>query len=511
MARVQPPDNQARLDGLDHILCPICHRSNLPRARYCQHCGRDVVLNNDGPTYRITRIIKEGGQGAVYEVISEDGRTYALKEMLERMLDPKEHAEAIERFEFEANVLQHLKHPRIPRVYDHFKDEGRNYLAMDFVRGEDLEELLKRDGKLPEERVLAYADQICDVLDYLHTNGLIYRDMKPSNIMIEPDGGIKMIDFGIAKLFQKSERGTQIGTPGYAPPEQYQGIATAESDIYALGATLHHALTGRDPRDEAPFSFPPVTDLAPLVSRRTADAIARALQMKPEGRFSSVLEFRTALRPLPSTPTIRTVRRAPAPQPVPARPQSAGVPQPVAGASQPAPRVQPAPAPRVQPAPVPQAQPAPIAAPAPVPKRGGFFAAVGRFLRSLMILAVLTVALALGGWFFLPSAVQPVVRPYLPDVVTNLLPTAVPTLGPVLASSKFEADVEASVPANADDATIRQALVAQYAAAVAAKRGPNAKINMNIPVTTVGAPELVRTNADGTQTYRVTLSGWVQG
>jgi serine/threonine protein kinase len=188
---------------VQQILCPICHKPNLRRARFCQHCGKDIVLNNDGPSYYITRIIKAGGQGAVYETIGDDGQVYAVKEMLDRFTDEKERDEAIMRFEAEARMLQRLSHPRIPRVYTDFKDEGRQYLAMEFVRGEDLEELIRRQGALPEKQVLEWADQICEVLSYLHNHKpepIIFRDMKPSNIMIEPDGGIKLIDFGIAKV-----------------------------------------------------------------------------------------------------------------------------------------------------------------------------------------------------------------------------------------------------------------------------------------------------------------------
>ncbi|HWQ11964.1 MAG TPA: serine/threonine-protein kinase, partial [Roseiflexaceae bacterium] len=318
------------------ILCPICHRpntrttENFRTARFCQHCGRDVVLNNvpgrDGPRYYITRIIKEGGQGAVYEAIDDSMRVYAVKEMLDRFSDPKERAEALERFKAEAAMLVRLSHPAIPRVYASFEDEQRHYLAMDFVRGEDLEDVIRREGSIPEDRALAWAAQIFDVIEYLHGQRppIIFRDMKPSNIMIEPGGGVKVIDFGIAKMLQGAQRGTQIGTPGYAPPEQYQGLATVASDIYALGATLHHMLTGRDPRDEPPFSFPPVYGLKPTVSKRTSDAIQRALQMKPEDRWPSVRQFREALLPPPQ------VRVAPVPQPAPApapaRPAPAALP-----------------------------------------------------------------------------------------------------------------------------------------------------------------------------------------
>ncbi|MBC8160834.1 MAG: protein kinase [Roseiflexaceae bacterium] len=506
MARAQPPNNTAYLDKLERILCPICHRSNLPRARFCQHCGRDIVLNNDGPTYRITRVIKEGGQGAVYEVIGEDGQTYAIKEMLERALDPKELDDALERFEFEANLLQRLKHPRIPCVYAHFKDEGRNYLAMDFVRGEDLEELLKREGRLTESRVLVIADQVCDVLAYLHDNGLIYRDMKPSNIMVEPDGSIKLVDFGIAKLFQKHGRATQIGTPGYAPPEQYQGIATSESDIYALGATLHHMLTGRDPRDEAPFSFPAVATLAPAVSRRTAEAVARSLQMQPEERFRSVADVRAALRPI-SVPT-RQIRRAPSADAIPAPARQSGSVSAQAQSNQ----AQPAP-PRPVIVPPPPAVASAPAQPAAAPRQNGFFAAIGRFIRSLVstvvVLAVLSVGLLVAGWYFLPDFTQPLLSPYLPPIVTDLLPEPAGSAAPALSTQQFQSPVEVSLPASADDAAIKAALDTAYAEVVRTQFGESAQVNPNVPIAYLSPLEQVSSAGSDPVTYRATLSGWI--
>ncbi|NTU85490.1 MAG: protein kinase, partial [Chloroflexales bacterium] len=164
------------------VLCPSCRKPNSPRARFCQHCGHDLVLNNVGPRYFLTRVIKEGGQGAVYEGRGEDGSIYAVKEMLDHFSDPRERADAAARFAAEAETLRRLAHPRIPRVYASFNDEGRHYLVMDFVRGEDLDVIVSREGAQPEARVLAWADELCDVLGYLHDRGVIYRDMKPSNV-----------------------------------------------------------------------------------------------------------------------------------------------------------------------------------------------------------------------------------------------------------------------------------------------------------------------------------------
>jgi serine/threonine-protein kinase len=413
MAQTKTPDTTTPMTEAQRILCPFCHKPNVRRARFCQECGRDVILNNNGPRrYVITRIIKKGGQGAVYETIGDDNKIYAVKELLDRFVDPKERAEAIEHFGEEARLLENLKHPSIPRVHAHFKDEGRQYLAMDFVNGEDLEEILKRAGALAEPKVLEWADQICNVLAHLHDRGLIYRDMKPSNIMIEHEtGNVKLIDFGIAQVFQPTGRGAQIGTPGYAPPEQYQGIATVQSDIYALGATLHHMLTGRDPRDEAPFSFPPIRELKPTVSQRTADAIARALQMKPEERYRSAPEFRASLRRLAAHPA--QVRRAPAPvvqpQQLAARPAGSVAVQPAPGAQAPAHTGD-----SVAPS-IPQTMPQ-----QPARKKPGFFGRLFALIRTLLSLVFVLALIGVALYFAFPDLVAeywPLVEPYLPDAM----------------------------------------------------------------------------------------------
>jgi eukaryotic-like serine/threonine-protein kinase len=499
------------------ILCPICHKpntrttENFRTAKFCQHCGKDVVLNNapgsTGPRYYITRVIKEGGQGAVYEGIDDAQRVYAVKEMLDRFTDPKERAEALERFEEEADMLVRLSHPRIPRVYASFEDEQRHYLAMDYVRGEDLEDVIRREGSIAEGRALQWAEQICDVLEYLHRQNppIIFRDMKPSNIMIERDGGVKVIDFGIAKMLQGTQRGTQIGTPGYAPPEQYQGLATVASDIYAMGATLHHMLTGRDPRDEPPFSFPPVYGLKPTVSRRTSDAIQKALQMKPEDRWRSMAEFRAALIPAPQPAQVRV---APAARPATAAPQVRGAPAQASAApatrtpaaNPPAPSSQQrAPAPSQQRAPVPSqsvptaarpaAPPAPVAAAQPTRRRRGF----GGFL--FMLIAIILVAATIAFAF--------------PDLVTRYLPTENPLAAPtaaVLIQRPYSVDLEVIVPPGGD---VRASFVAAYTAAAQAQFGSSARINENAPLAYVGGePEQVSEDASGTK-YRATISGYV--
>jgi len=297
------------MTNVQEILCPTCHASNPRHAQHCQQCGHEVILKSATRYYHITHVLKQGGQGAVFRALGNDTYTCAIKQMLDRFTDPHERTQAVKRFKAEADILQRLRHPCIPNIYDLFEHQGYHYLVMEFVSGSDLEDLIRREGYIPEARALQWANQICDVLEYLHRQQppIIFRDLKPSNIMIEPDGNVKLIDFGIAKVFQPVQAGTIIGTPGYAPPEQYQGRATPQSDIFALGATLHHMLTGRDPRYEPPFSFPPVYALRPDISRRTSDAIQKALQMKVEDRYTSVTAFRQALLPQSNPPIDPTI------------------------------------------------------------------------------------------------------------------------------------------------------------------------------------------------------------
>lgn len=318
------------------ILCPACHHANAPQARYCWQCSHDVILNNLGPRYFLTRLLKAGGQGAVFQGRDEAGQIYAIKEMLDSFSDPTERAEAVARFQAEAAMLRQLTHANIPRFYASFDDEGRHYLVMDFIKGEDLEDIVEREGAQPEARVLAWAATLCDVLEYMHSQGLIYRDMKPANVMLEQaTGRLKLIDFSIAKPFQPSVRGTQIGTPGYAPPEQYQGLATKQSDIYALGATLHHLLSGHDP-DASPFKFAPLRTLVPTISPQTEAAVARALEMRQADRFQSIAELRAALFPAPAAPQVHSPRTMPvAPPSAPPRPSPASPPLPPAPAPAP--------------------------------------------------------------------------------------------------------------------------------------------------------------------------------
>ena len=200
--------------------------------------------------YKVERILGEGGMGAVYLV--SDSRLakqyWAIKEMADDFSDPEERAEAQQAFKSEAELLSQLKHVNLPRITDSFIEAGRQYLVMDYVEGETLERVLQKQGRLSVGEALDVAVQIAEVLEYLHSRPqpVIFRDLKPANVILSPDGTARLIDFGIARFFKsgKTSDTRALGTPGYAAPEQYgRGQSDARTDIYALGATLHEALS----------------------------------------------------------------------------------------------------------------------------------------------------------------------------------------------------------------------------------------------------------------------------
>lgn len=257
----------------------------------------DTMLQN---RYRITQLLGQGGMGAVYIAIDTrfSSRTCVIKEMLDHFNDPEQRAQATESFHREADFLATLRHPGIPEVYDRFTESNRHYLVMEYINGVDLEQrLIDNGGPFVEKDVINWMIQVLDVLSYLHHQNpaIIYRDMKPANVLATTWGKVSLVDFGIARFFNPVSRGTMIGTQGYAPPEQYRGQVEPRSDLYALGATMHYLLTGRDPQNEAPFSFPPVRTLNPEVSEDMEMVILKALDPELENRYASADEMLSEL------------------------------------------------------------------------------------------------------------------------------------------------------------------------------------------------------------------------
>ena len=295
-------------------ICVKCGTLSKEELSNCPFCGYPLDTD-DIPTaitplekgillsqrYEIMERIKVGGMGAVYKAkdIRLD-KVCAIKELARYNMEEKDRREAIENFKREARILSSLKHPYLPSVTDYFSVVNRYYLTMEFVEGEDLCSILSHRGNpgLPEDEVLDWAIQICDVLSYLHkrTPPVIYRDLKPSNIMIKnSDQDIMLVDFGIARVLEKEDENapkTTVGTFGYMAPEQYLGKAGPACDIYSLGATLYHLLTGIIP---APFARGVPQDEGVEIREELYNIISTAMEVKEKDRFSSAMDMKKAL------------------------------------------------------------------------------------------------------------------------------------------------------------------------------------------------------------------------
>jgi len=358
-----PPPQRSGPRRSSEIACEFCGQATYAGARFCPHCGQSPtsrllaveamystgkmpeghkVRGSAGDDYLILRLIAQGGMGAVYEVgRMTDGTRWAMKEMSETALARGDRATTVAKFQEEAEFLRELKHDNLPKVVDVFEFNRRHYLVMELIEGRTLGAMLEaQGGPLPEKDVVDWGAQLCRVLAYLHTRRppVIYRDLKPDNIMLDAvNGRIKLIDFGIARRFKGGKKSDtlMLGTKGYAAPEQFGKRETdARADLYALGATLHHLLTDESPTNRPQlFNFPPLESYGHVkVSRRTGEAIKAATALYPEDRPANAAALYKALTgkimPPPPPPTQPSPQRsgqilsAPEGQPLRSRPSA---------------------------------------------------------------------------------------------------------------------------------------------------------------------------------------------
>jgi serine/threonine protein kinase len=265
--------------------------------------------------YHTVRKLGGGGMGTVY--LAEDrrlpGRQCALKEMIPQELPAADRSWAVQAFQMEAQMLANLSHPGLTRVTDFFGEKDSWYLVMDFIPGETLEDRIERypEKRIPLSEAMGIIQQLCDVLNYLHQRNppVIFRDLKPSNVMVTPQDEVKLIDFGIARFFKKGKKSdtTNLGTPGYAAPEQYGGAgqSDARTDIYSLGVLINQMITGYDPSTApTPFPLPDSASLLPSVPPHIARVISRATQLQPQLRYGNIAELqRDLFNPTMQPPT----------------------------------------------------------------------------------------------------------------------------------------------------------------------------------------------------------------
>lgn len=311
------------------VFCVHCGASNPTDAKYCFSCGESLqryasvsvgseqtgqLKSGDvlRQRYKVLMQIGQGGFGAVYKAEDNDlgQRLVAVKEMSKQNLSLRALADGVESFKREALMLAGLRHQHLPRIYEHFEEEERWYLVMDYIEGETLEDHFakSRDGRLPQIMALKIALQLCDVLDYLHTRQppIIFRDLKPANIILTPEGNLFLIDFGIARHFKpgQAKDTSAFGSPGYAAPEQYgKAQTTPRADIYSLGAILHQMLSGSDP-SLSPFRFAPLHGQDPALQQ----LVAQMLEIDESRRPASVAMFKQALKHIRERPASSPLR-----------------------------------------------------------------------------------------------------------------------------------------------------------------------------------------------------------
>ncbi len=260
-----------------------------------------TVLND---IYRVVKLLGKGSMGNVYLVERiEDDKKFVVKELNFSPEAGLDISAAKDIFQREAGFMENFDHPGVPKTYGVFSQNGKEYLTMDYIEGKTLEEIINSSKKPVEKnKAITWAIQIAEIIDYLHNSfqkPLVYRDLKPSNIIINPDGKPVLVDFGIARYYNpdKSSDTFNYGTPGYAAPEQYKGKgqSTPQSDIFGLGAILFQMLTGYDPSVK-PLQFPSMKSLNSNISDELESTVFKAIQLEPMNRYISMREFKEILQ-----------------------------------------------------------------------------------------------------------------------------------------------------------------------------------------------------------------------
>ncbi|WP_223592670.1 serine/threonine protein kinase [Neobacillus bataviensis] len=250
--------------------------------------------------YEVLKLIGKGGMSKVYLAMDKRlNKQWAVKE-IEKKAKDKNNEVIIQSAIAEANMIKKLDHPSLPRIVDIIEEEHVIYVIMDYIEGEPLSKILDQYGAQSQDTVIEWAKQLCEVLDYLHTNNppIIYRDMKPANVMLKPDGNLKLIDFGIAREYKQENLAdtVSLGTKGYAAPEQFggKGQTDARTDVYCLGVTLYHLVTGQKPA-EPPYELYPIRHWNPQLSGGLEKIIQKCTQLNPADRYQSCAELLYAL------------------------------------------------------------------------------------------------------------------------------------------------------------------------------------------------------------------------
>lgn len=281
------------------IQCPNCSRLNRDGAIFCAFCRTALFPDTIGGEYHVLSVIDTGGKARVYKA-ERHGKYVAVKELSNAFTDSMfDIDEAVNLMLAEALTLARLRHPSIPVIQRLFIEDEHCYLVMDWVEGQDLAAFMVdcTHAPVPEDQVIDWALQLCDVLEYMHSQNppVVFRDLKPAHIMMDFDGNLTLVGFGLAELFPPGWPSMPLGTPGYAAPEQYNGIAEPRSDIYALGATLYYLLSGQATQQYSPSGFPPLRTVNSLVSRELESIVKKALRSSLDDRWASAAEMRQGI------------------------------------------------------------------------------------------------------------------------------------------------------------------------------------------------------------------------